>query len=289
MKYEIIDQIGSGAYATVFRARCSNSGRIVALKRILLQSEDEGIPCTAVREISLLKDLHHPNIIRLEDVIHKDNSLSLIFEYLDLDLKSYVDTHGPLPLPTIKSLLFQLLSGLECIHGKKILHRDIKLPNLLVSVANPQAPQLKIADFGLARAFGIPVKSYCSNVVTLWYRAVELMLGAVRYGPAVDMWSIGCVFAELSSGEPLFPGRNEEQQLHLIFQLLGTPTTHSFPGLLSLPGFKSDWPIYQKVALSEVCPRLDDVALDLLSRFLIFDPAQRITATEALQHPFFHD
>jgi serine/threonine protein kinase len=200
----------------VYKAREKSTGDFVALKKIRLEVEDEGVPSTALREISLLKELAHPNIVQLKDVEHSDGKLFLVFEWLDKDLKKYMDAQppGPLGKPLIQSLMFQLLAGMDFCHARGIMHRDLKPQNLLVDKRNV----LKLADFGLARAFMIPVRAYTHEVVTLWYRAPEILLGQRTYAPAVDMWSIGCIFAELVNRKPIWPGDSEIDELFRIFR-----------------------------------------------------------------------
>jgi cyclin-dependent kinase len=180
---------------------CQATGEIVALKKIRLEAEDEGIPSTAIREISLLKELQHPNIVRLYDVVHTERRLTLVFEYLDQDLKKYLDIcEGGLETTILKSFLYQLLCGVAFCHTHRVLHRDLKPQNLLIN----REGKLKLADFGLARAFGIPVRSYTHEVVTLWYRAPDVLMGSRTYSTPVDIWSVGCIFAEMATSKPLF-------------------------------------------------------------------------------------
>lgn len=167
-RYQKLEKIGEGTYGVVYMAKDRVTGEIVALKKIRLEAEDEGIPSTAIREISLLKELQHPNIVRLYDVVHTEKKLTLVFEYLDQDLKKYLDVCDQgLELVVMKSFLYQLLCGVSYCHHHRVLHRDLKPQNLLIN----REGELKLADFGLARAFGIPVRSYTHEVVTLWYRA----------------------------------------------------------------------------------------------------------------------
>ena len=221
-KYQKIEKIGEGTYGVVYKARNRLTGELVALKKIRLEAEDEGIPSTAIREISILKELQHPNIVRLHDVIHTEKKLTLVFEFLDLDLKKFLDMATSagevLQPPVIKTLLFQLLAGVSFCHDRRVLHRDLKPQNLLI---NQETLELKLADFGL-RAFGIPVRSYTHEVVTLWYRAPDVLMGSRKYSTPVDLWSVGCIFGEMSSGRPLFPGTSDHDQLSKIFKVLGT-------------------------------------------------------------------
>merc|ERR1712023_578031 len=199
-------------------------------KKIRLEAEDEGIPSTAIREISILKELQHPNIVRLHDVIHTEKKLTLVFEYLDQDLKKFLDSSDGLDAFTIKSFLFQLLRGVAFCHDRRVLHRDLKPQNLLIN----KDGDLKLADFGLARAFGIPVRSYTHEVVTLWYRAPDVLMGSRKYSTPVDIWSVGCIFAEMTNGRPLFPGKTEQDQLQKVFKVCGTPSETMWPTITEL-------------------------------------------------------
>jgi cyclin-dependent kinase len=177
-RYQKMEKIGEGTYGVVYKSKDRVTGEIVALKKIRLEAEDEGIPSTAIREISLLKELQHPNIVRLYDVVHTERKLTLVFEFLDQDLKKYLDVcDSGLDAPILKSFLYQLLTGVAYCHHHRVLHRDLKPPNLLIN----REGQLKLADFGLARAFGIPVRSYTHEVVTLWYRAPDVLMGSRKY------------------------------------------------------------------------------------------------------------
>jgi len=289
-KYQKVEKIGEGTYGVVYKARNRLTGELVALKKIRLEAEDEGIPSTAIREISILKELQHPNIVRLHDVIHTERKLTLVFEFLDLDLKKYLDVRdSPLPHEDIKVLLYQLVAGVAFCHDRRVLHRDLKPQNLLI---NKEALELKLADFGLARAFGIPVRSYTHEVVTLWYRAPDVLMGSRKYSTPVDLWSVGCIFGEMSSGRPLFPGTSDADQLRRIFDTLGTPDETSWPSMVDLPDYKAEnfttksdpQPLHK--LLGNPCP-LDEQGLELLRQLLQYDPAKRVTAKKALVDPFF--
>jgi cyclin-dependent kinase 5 len=215
-----------------------------------------------LREICLLKELKHRNIIRLLDVLHGENKLTLVFEYCDQDLKKYFDScNGEIEPETVRSFMQQLLKGLSFCHSHNVLHRDLKPQNLLIN----NNGELKLADFGLARAFGIPVKCYSAEVVTLWYRPPDVLFGAKIYNTSIDIWSAGCIFAGIlffsflffsfislflpqhefgnnqemaNGGRPLFPGSDVEDQLKKIFKLLGEPTEENWPGVSLLPEYK---------------------------------------------------
>lgn len=284
-RYQKLEKIGEGTYGVVYKAKDRVDERIIALKRIRLEAEDEGIPSTAIREISLLKELRHPNIVRLYDVVHTDRKLTLVFEYLDQDLKKYLDVcDGGLDITVVKSFLFQLLTGVAYCHLHRVLHRDLKPQNLLIN----REGELKLADFGLARAFGIPVRSYTHEVVTLWYRAPDVLLGSRKYSTPVDIWSIGCIFAEMVNGSPLFTGTSEETQLDTIFRHLGTPSDNKW--IPELPEWTKNNPTYPSpVNLSGLVPKLEQSGIQLLESMLIYDPSERVTAETAKKHPFFND
>jgi len=287
-KYLKIDKLGEGTYGVVYKAQNRITGEICALKRIRLDSEDEGVPCTAIREISLLKELKHPNIVRLDDVIHTEKKLTLVFEYLDQDLKKYIDEcGGELPPATIKSFLYQLFKGVAFCHEHRVLHRDLKPQNLLIN----RKGDLKLADFGLARAVGIPVRSYSHEVVTLWYRAPEVLMGSRKYSTPIDIWSIGCILAEMVTGRPLFPGSNTADQLLRIFKLLGTPTLEIWSTMNQLPDYdkRPQNPVYPLQEVKNVIPGLDTVGYDILAVMLSYDPSKRISSAKAMTHPYFDD
>ncbi|CAH8290203.1 unnamed protein product [Heterobilharzia americana] len=288
-----LEKIGEGTYGVVYKCRNKVTGKFAALKKIRLESDEEGVPSTAIREISLLKELQHPNIVNLEQVIMEDGRLYLVFEYLNVDLKRYLEDSGRnslLDAETVKSFMYQMLQGLLFCHGRRVIHRDLKPQNILVDIGRKI---VKLADFGLARAFGIPVRVLTHEVVTLWYRAPEILLGAQRYSCAVDMWSMGCIFAEVATKEALFRGDSEIDQLFRIFRLLGTPSEEVWPGVSSLPEYqKKDFPAWHnsKLCIHEnISKAFSDAGLELLQAMLIYEPSRRITARDALLHPYFSD
>ncbi|KAJ0177524.1 hypothetical protein K1T71_006397 [Dendrolimus kikuchii] len=268
---------------------CLNGGVVVA------GSEPEGVPSTALREISVLRELRHPCVVRLLDVLLADQKLFLVFEYLHMDLKRLMEgARGPLPHALVRSYLRQLLEGVAYCHAHRVLHRDLKPQNLLVDAAG----RIKLADFGLARAFGIPVRAYTHEVVTLWYRAPEILLGAKFYSTAVDVWSLACIYAEMASGRTLFPGDSEIDQLFRVFRALGTPGVAGagaggvWPGARRLPDYRAAfprWPPRPARALLPAPLRADALAAPLFEAMLRYEPAERVAARAALAHPYLHD
>ncbi|KAL4955730.1 putative cell division control protein 2 kinase [Aspergillus filifer] len=303
--YQKIEKIGEGTYGVVYKAReLTHPNRIVALKKIRLEAEDEGVPSTAIREISLLKEMNDPNIVRLFNIVHADgHKLYLVFEFLDLDLKKYMEA---LPvseggrgraLPDgstlsknlglgeamVKKFMAQLIEGIRYCHSHRILHRDLKPQNLLID----REGNLKLADFGLARAFGVPLRTYTHEVVTLWYRSPEILLGGRQYSTGVDMWSCGAIFAEMCTRKPLFPGDSEIDEIFKIFRLLGTPDETIWPGVTSFPDYKPSFPRWRREETHNLVPGLEEDGLDLLEALLEYDPARRISAKQACMHPYF--
>ncbi|KAJ3360794.1 Cyclin-dependent kinase 2 [Kappamyces sp. JEL0680] len=277
--YDQSEKIGEGTYGVVYKAVQKSTGLQVAMKKIRLETEEEGVPSTAIREISLLRELKHENVVRCEsvfnhrlvDLVHDDKRLWLVFEFLDMDLKKYMDSVSNSLSPSlVKSYTHQLLQGLVYCHSRRIIHRDLKpqnrRPAVLMLVLIDRNGSLKLADFGLARAFGVPLRSYTHEVVTLWYRAPEVLLGSKLYSTGVDMWSVGCIFAEMVKKSALFPGDSEIDQLFKIFRILGTPDEDSWPGVTQLPDFKESFPVWAAKDLSTVFPNLEVAGVELLEQ-----------------------
>ncbi|KAK4868065.1 hypothetical protein LT330_007263 [Penicillium expansum] len=300
--YQKIEKVGEGAYGVVYKARELNyPNRIVALKKVRLEAEDDGVPSTAIREISLLKEMKDPNVVQLLNIVHSDSlNLYLVMEFLDLDLKKYMDAlpiseggRGK-PLPNgsrislgldkamVRKFMAQLLEGVRYCHSHRILHRDLKPQNLLID----REGTLKLGDFGLARAFRIPLRRYTHEVVTLWYRSPEILLGSPRYSTGVDMWSVGAIFAEMCTRKPLFPADSEIEEIFMIFRLLGTPDEESWPGVTALPDYKSTFPQWKRSG-APLVPGLDSAGCELLEALLQYDPVKRLSAKQACLHPYF--
>lgn len=286
-KYERISRIEEGSYGIVYKARHKETGRIVALKKLKLGEEKLGFPVTSLREIHTLLLSKHPNIVDVLEIVTTPTrqGIFIVMEFVDYDLKSLIkNMKDPFMQSEVKALLHQLLSAVSCLHENWIIHRDLKTSNLLIS----NQGQIKVADFGMARLVGNPPGNLTDLVVTLWYRAPEILLGEKEYTSAIDIWSIGCIMGELLTRNALFPGAGEVDQLKKIFSILGSPNEKNWPEMMKLPSAKSiTLNKYPHSNLRSKFPFLSQNAFNLLSRFLTYDPNSRITAKEALMHPYF--
>uniref|UniRef100_A0A5F8GNW4 cyclin-dependent kinase n=1 Tax=Monodelphis domestica TaxID=13616 RepID=A0A5F8GNW4_MONDO len=266
-QYECVAEIGEGAYGKVFKARdLKNGGRFVALKRVRVQTGEEGMPLSTIREVAVLRHLEtfeHPNVVRLFDVCtvsrtDRETKLTLVFEHVDQDLTTYLDKvpDPGVPTETIKDMMFQLLRGLDFLHSHRVVHRDLKPQNILVTSNG----QIKLADFGLARIYSFQM-ALTSVVVTLWYRAPEVLLQS-SYATPVDLWSVGCIFAEMFRRKPLFRGSSDVDQLGKILDVIGLPGEEDWPSDVALPrqafNAKSPQPIEKFVT------DIDELGKDLL-------------------------
>jgi serine/threonine protein kinase len=309
-RYLKLEKLGEGNYGCVYKARDRQTGQLVALKKIKLDDEDDGVPSTALREVAILQDIVHEHIVRLEQVILEHGQLYLVFEYLDLDLRRYLDnvtarpvdgataaaasvssTPKGLPMPLVKSYVYQILLGVEHMHSHRHLHRDLKPQNLLID----RKGRMQIADLGLARAISTPMPPVTHEVATLWYRPPEILLGSKPYHNPVDLWAIGCIMAEMISLVPSFPGDSEIDTLFKIFQCVGTPSEDSWPGVSALQDWHATFPKWSPPSDEKFCEQLhievghglDADGVDLLRKLLTNCPADRISARQALQHPWF--
>lgn len=283
-KFDILEKVGEGTYGVVYKARDLETRETIAIKKIRFQHEDEGIPSTAVREVSLLKSLNHPNIVLLKEVIYNNENLNLIFEFSENDLKRLIKkSKEPLEKHRIKSFMRQMMEGLAYCHRRRIMHRDLKPHNLLIDSND----RLQLADFGLARTFTLPIREYTHEVITLWYRSPEILLGQKIYSTPADIWSAGCIFAEMILAQPLVPGESEIDQIFKIFKLLGTPTEKTWPGVSELPDFKKSFPKFRRDCFQDVFVASSALEIDLLEKILVLDPDRRLTAEEILRHPYF--
>ncbi|EGE78712.1 CMGC/CDK protein kinase [Blastomyces dermatitidis ATCC 18188] len=296
--FERLNRIEEGSYGLVSRAKELATGEIVALKRLKMEHCNDGFPITGLREIQTLLESRHTNVVHLREVVMGNDmdDVYLVMDFVEHDLKTLLeDMREPFLPSETKTLLLQIISATEFLHSHWIIHRDLKTSNLLMN----NRGEIKLADFGMARYYGDPPPKLTQLVVTLWYRSPELLLGADKYGPEIDMWSIGCIFGELLTKEPLFQGKNEVDQLSKIFALTGPPTTQTWPSFRSLPNAKSlrlptsgAPPTTTSDASIPLLPRskfpyLTTAGLTLLSHLLVLNPASRPDAATCLSHPYF--
>ncbi|KAI1130938.1 kinase-like domain-containing protein [Nemania abortiva] len=280
--------VGSGTYGKVFRGKHVYTKKLVALKRIRMEGERDGFPVTAMREVKLLQSLKHTNVVELHEVMIEKNECYMVFEYLSHDLTGLLN-HPTYKLDPAqkKHLAMQLFEGLDYLHKRGVLHRDIKAANILVSSDGI----LKLADFGLARFYAKRHQlDYTNRVITIWYRSPELLLGETRYGAAVDIWSAACVMVEIFTRHAIFPGDGGEiNQLEKIYNILGTPNRKEWPGLADTPWFELLRPNYRKpnVFAEKYRERVPAAAFDLLAEMFQYDPVKRPSAADVLEHPYF--
>ncbi|KAK9498935.1 hypothetical protein O3M35_003472 [Rhynocoris fuscipes] len=288
-EFEKLNRIGEGTYGIVYRARDTKNDNIVALKKVRMEHERDGLPLSGLREISVLLSCKHENIVELKEVVvgRSLESIFLVMEYCEQDLASLLDNmQAPFTEAQVKCIMIQVLKGLRYLHNNFIVHRDLKVSNLLMT----DKGCVKIADFGLARWFGLPVQPMTPRVVTLWYRSPELLLQAKTQTTSVDMWAAGCILGELLGHRPLLPGRSELSQLELIVDLLGTPSDSIWPEYSSLPALQNFTLKHQPYNnLKQRFPWLSAAGLRLLNFLFMYDPKKRATADECLQSSYFKE
>lgn len=289
--YEKLNTLGQGTYGIVYRVRDKSSGKEYALKKVKVDKDlfRDGFPVSCLREISILKTCFHENIVKLKEVVvgKEIEKIYLVMEYCEQDLASLLDNlEKPFTESEVKCIIIQLLRGLKYLHENYIVHRDIKVSNLLLT----DEGCLKIADFGLARTFSVPSKAMTPNLVTLWYRPPELLLGATHHTTAVDMWAAGCILGELLLNKPLLPGKGEIQQLELIIDLLGTPSENIWSGFSQLPACQNFTLRQQPYNnLKTKFPNLSPSGLRLLNFLFMYDPKKRASAQESLESNYFQE
>ncbi|KAI9893912.1 MAG: cyclin-dependent protein kinase [Vezdaea aestivalis] len=343
-RYEVVGFISSGTYGRVYKAlRADGQPGEFAIKKFKPDKEGgdiqyTGISQSACREMALCSELDHPNVIHLVEIILQDKCIFMVFEYAEHDLLQIIHHHTqhsprrPIPVPIVRSILYQLLKGLLYLHRSWVLHRDLKPANIMVTSGG----EVKIGDLGLARLFYKPLNTLFGGdkvVVTIWYRSPELLLGSRHYTPAVDMWAVGCIFAELLGLRPIFKGEEakmdnnkkqvpfQQNQMQRIVEIMGMPTVEKWPGLTSQPEYKelsslSTTPTSSKSRPSQslenwywntlnnghyATPKSSQESnpgnsgpgssnaegYNLLAALLEYDPTKRLTAADALEHPFF--
>ncbi|XP_041131646.1 cyclin-dependent kinase-like 1 [Polyodon spathula] len=285
-KYEKLGKIGEGSYGVVFKCRNRDTGQIVAIKKFVESEDDPVIKKIALREIRMLKQLKHPNLVNLIEVFRRKRKLHLVFEYCDHTVLNELDRYPRgAPEHLVKSITWQTLQAVNFCHKQNCIHRDVKPENILIT----RQQVIKLCDFGFARILTGPCDYYTDYVATRWYRAPELLVGDTQYGPPVDVWAIGCVFAELLSGVPLWPGKSDVDQLYLIRKTLGDLiprhqqafSTNQFFSGVSIPVPDNMEPLELRF------PGVSSQALGLMKGCLRMDPAERLACGQLLEHPYF--
>ncbi|XP_014791289.1 cyclin-dependent kinase 10 isoform X2 [Octopus bimaculoides] len=287
--FEKLNRVGEGTYGIVYRARDIRSDAIVALKKMRMERERDGIPISGLREINILLNLRHENIVELQEVVvgKSLDSIFLVMEYCEQDLASLLDNmQAPFSEAQVKSIMLQVFKGLQYLHENCIIHRDLKVSNLLMT----DEGCVKIADFGLTRKYCMPMKPMTPKVVTLWYRAPELLFGSKTQTTAIDMWSVGCIFGELLAHRPLLPGRGEIHQIELIIEMFGTPNDAIWPGMSKLPALEHFTLKNQPYNnLRHTFPWLSEAGIRLLNFLFMYDPNKRATAEDCLESSYFKE
>jgi cyclin-dependent kinase 8/11 len=320
-KYIILGFISSGTYGKVYKAKSKffDDSCEYAIKKFKPDRDGQaaaytGLSQSAIREMALCRELRHENLVNLHEIILEDKCIYMIFEYAEYDLLQIIHYHVHQPKPkqkihdsAVRSIMAQLLQGVAYLHRNWVLHRDLKPANIMIS----KSGQVKCGDLGLARLFYNPLQPLFNGdkvVVTIWYRAPELLLGAKQYGPAIDMWAIGCIFAELLVLRPLFKGDEvkgdnkkqvpfQREQLKKIIDILGTPTPEQWPDLVNMPEY-NQLKTFRTQHYANQLPNwykligpmaASQEGLKLLMSLLVYDPNKRISAVEALKHPYFQE
>ncbi|KRH92523.1 Protein kinase PCTAIRE [Pseudoloma neurophilia] len=284
--YKRLEKIGEGTYGIVYRAIHKQSKNIVALKKIRPENEEDGVSPTTLREIAILKSISNVNIIKILDIMCNDRHIYIVYEYCQTDLRklldSYKSTGKKLTFDFKQNLSRQILEGVLFLHKKQIFHRDLKPQNILITNNNV----IKLADFGLSRKVHLPLRSLTKDVITLWYRPPELLLGCEIYNSSIDIWSYGCIIAEIVNLQPLFPGDSEIDQLVKIFTILGTPLSNTWKDVAFLREYQENFPKYKPICLSKFIN--DKFFLKLIEECLRYDPIKRLPACELIKL-FDHD
>jgi len=298
--FEIVKKIGQGTYGTVYKARDLRPAakvRRVALKRIDLDS-DEGISASTLREVALLKRLRHPSVVTLHGLFFESSCMYLVFECFSGDLKQFMSKQrgSHVSLRTATNIMRQVVEGVSFCHSRGVLHRDLKPHNILIDF---ESHRVKVTDFGLARAVILPGCDWTHEVVTLWYRAPEVLLGCDAYSLSIDSWAMGCILAEmLNDDQVLLSGNSELALLLSIFRSLGTPSAHTWPALdAECKDFNGKFPKWTRCPMRELLShrrgaqdldtRQGRDLIDCLDALFVLDPKQRLSAKEALAHPCF--
>ena len=280
-RYEKVKFLGRGTYGEVWMALDKKTNSSVAVKQIRIVEEGEGIHFTALREIMILQELKHPNVIQLSDIFYKNSNIHLVIELAENALNDLIPKL-PEDEALTKGLMKQILEGVAYMHENSVLHRDLKPGNLLVT----KSGEVKVTDFGTAKIICDSDAPKSTGICTLWYQSPELLFGTKHYGKSMDMWSVGCIFAELLSKHPFFPGNSAIDQLSKIFNTLGTPSEDEWTGMNYLPNYLP-FSASPRISFKRAFPKASDSAIKLLSELFTYNPSKRISAHDALESDYF--
>ncbi|KAL0208063.1 hypothetical protein P9112_010650 [Eukaryota sp. TZLM1-RC] len=288
-KYEVLNLLGKGAYGLVWKVTDKKTGQLLALKKIFDAFQNDTDAQRTFREIMFLQQLNHPNIVRLLNVLKADNDydIYLVFDYLETDLHTVIRSNILEPIHK-QYITFQIIRALRYIHSGKLIHRDMKPSNVLLNADCT----VKLADFGLARSLAstpsgrVPILT--DYVATRWYRSPEILLGSSNYSEGADMWAVGCILAEILLGEPVFPGKSTMNQLSMIAGLIGPPSEEDIASMKSqyAASMLRTLTTVRKVPMEVRFPNAPVEAIDLMKKLIVFNPTKRLSAVEAMKHPF---
>ena len=290
-KYDFTNSkfLGEGTFGEVIQGFSKERQHFVAIKNIKIKPDEGGLPSAILREVAVLQELDNAHVVKLFEYLVSPLELKLVFELLETDLGKYIKSlERPMAPRNVKYMTWQLMKGLEACHSRAVIHRDIKPQNVLID----RQLRLKLADFGLARSVSTPLPKYTHEVVTLWYRAPEILLGSALYSSGVDLWAMGCIFAEAATGHPVFAGDSEIDTLFKVFQKLGTPSEDIWPGLGELPCYKPSfplWPVKGWANIRNTWAQVGNDGVDLLEKLLVYDPKKRISTRGSLMHVYLQE
>lgn len=282
-KYKKEEKLGNGTYGNVFNATDLQTGEKVIMKRIRFDQEENGIDSLSCREITMFKSMSHPCIVNVKDIVSDETCVMIIFEKMDCDLRKYINFSKSMPISLIQSYAYQILSGIVYLHSNGIIHRNISPANILIN----QNGSAKICDFESSRFYSVPILPMTPSVTSLWYRSPEMLMGTDLYTPSVDVWSCGCLIAEMVNRHPLFAGDSDIDQLMKIFDILGSPTLETWPDFQKMPRYHHKLPERKGKPFASCLQTDNSQLIDLLQKMLTLDPSKRINAIECLKHPFF--
>ncbi|KAL7712141.1 cyclin-dependent kinase [Entamoeba marina] len=282
-RFEKLQKTKHTAEAKIMKVSDKKNGKVSYLKLYKSDSVD-GLSPLSLREVSILQRIQHENIVKMMDYYCGLEGTYILFEYYEQDLDHYITSFsGEISIHTIQRITQQILLALQYLHSHQILHRDVKPSNIFISSDNRT---IKLSDFSLSRVVPMPLRKFTPSVVTVWYRAPEILLGNQGYGGGIDIWAVGCVIVEMITSHVLFAGDSQIGQIFKIFEVLGTPDDHMWPNANTLDYWSDNFPKFKGSGINTICERIGDDGIDLVTQMLQYCPQWRISAKSALEHPF---